>query len=54
MRSVLFVLAAILIIGWAIGFFALKVASGLIHILLIVAVIAVIVSFFKGRTSAKD
>ncbi len=51
MRSILFVLAAILIIGWVIGFFALKVASGLIHILLIVAVIAIIISFFKGRKS---
>lgn len=51
MRSILFVLAAILIIGWAISFFALKVASGLIHILLVVAVIAIIISFFKGRKS---
>ena len=47
MRSILFVLAAILIIGWGIGFFALKVASGLIHIVLVVAVIAIIISFFK-------
>lgn len=52
MKSVLFVLAAILVIGWAVGFFALKVASGLIHILLVVAVIAIIVSFIKGRRSA--
>ncbi len=51
MRSILFVLAAILIIGWGISFFALKVASGLIHILLVVAVIAIIISFFKGRSS---
>ena len=52
MRSILLILAAILIIGWGIGLFALKVASGLIHILLIVAAIAIIVSFFKGRKSA--
>ena len=52
MRSILFVLAAILIIGWGVGYFALKVASGLIHILLVVAVIAIIISFFKGRKSA--
>lgn len=51
MRSILFVLAAILIIGWAIGLFALKVASGLIHILLVVAIIAIIISFFKGKKS---
>jgi Ca2+/Na+ antiporter len=52
MRSILFVLAAILIIGWLIGFFALKVASGLLHILLVVALIAIIISFFKGKKSA--
>ena len=51
MRSILFVLAVILIIGWLVGFFALKVASGLIHLLLVVAVIAIIISFFKGRSS---
>ena len=51
MRTILFVRAAILIIGWGIGLFALKVASGLIHILLVIAVIAIIISFFKGRKS---
>jgi uncharacterized membrane protein (DUF485 family) len=52
MRSILFILAIILIIGWVVGFFALKIASGLIHILLVVALIAIVVSFIKGRTSA--
>lgn len=52
MRNILFVLAVILIIGWLVGFFALKVASGLIHILLVIALIAIIVSFFTGRKSA--
>ena len=51
MRSALFILAAVLVIGWAVSFFALKVAGGFIHILLVVAVIAIIVSFFKGRKS---
>ena len=51
MRSILYILAVILIIGWAIGLFALKIASGLIHILLVVALIAIIISFFKGRKS---
>ena len=53
MRSILFILAVILVIGWAVGFFAFKVAGGLIHILLVVALIAIIVSFIKGRSSAK-
>lgn len=53
MKSILFVVAVILVIGWGVGFFALKIASGLIHILLVVAVISIIISFFKGRKSAK-
>ncbi len=53
MRSILFVLAIILVIGWLVGFFAFKIAGGLIHILLVVAIIAIIVSFIKGRSSAK-
>ena len=51
MRTILFIIAAILIIGWAVTFFALKVAGGFIHILLVVAVIAIIINFFKGRKS---
>ena len=51
MRALLFILAAVLIIGWAVAIFALKVAGGFIHILLVVAVIAIVISFFKGRKS---
>lgn len=51
MRRLLFILAALFIIAWAITFFALKIASGLIHILLVVAVVVIIASFFKGKKS---
>jgi hypothetical protein len=40
MGNLLYIIAVILIIGWAIGFFAYS-AGGLIHILLIIALIAV-------------
>ncbi len=48
-----FVIIVILVIGWSVGFFALKIAAELIHILLVVEVIAIIISFFKGGKSAK-
>ena len=38
MRSLLYLLAVILVIGWLVGFFAYG-AAGLIHILLVIAVI---------------
>jgi hypothetical protein len=48
MGSLLYIVAIILIIAWAIGFFAFNVGY-LIHILLIIAVIAIIVRVIQGR-----
>ena len=46
MGKLLYVIAAILIIAWAIGFFVYA-ASSLIHILLVMAFISVLLRFFK-------
>ncbi|HTK18068.1 MAG TPA: lmo0937 family membrane protein [Mucilaginibacter sp.] len=46
MSSLLYIIAVILIIGWAIGTFAYA-ASGLIHILLVLAIISVIFGFLR-------
>lgn len=48
----LFALAAILIIAWFLGFSVFPVAGGLIHLLLILAVIAVLWHFVGGRRMA--
>lgn len=48
MDNLLYTIAIILIIAWAIGLFALD-AGGLIHILLVIAVIAVIMRIIRGR-----
>ena len=48
MSSLLYIIAAILIIGWLIGFFAFHV-GGIIHILLVVALIAIIIRIIQGR-----
>jgi len=41
-------LAVILIVVWALGWFAFHVAGGLIHLLVIVALISVVVHFVRG------
>jgi len=47
MGNLLYIIAVILIIGWAIGFIGFH-AGGLIHILLVIAIIAVILLVIRG------
>jgi hypothetical protein len=42
-------IALVLLVLWACGFFLFPVIGGLIHLLLIIAVIAIIWHFIKGR-----
>jgi len=42
----------VLLVMWLMGFFAFHVAGGLIHLLLIVAVIALVLHLFRGRSTA--
>ncbi|AYQ32891.1 MULTISPECIES: lmo0937 family membrane protein [Runella] len=49
MRSLLYIIAVILVIGWLIGAFAYS-ASGLIHILLVFAVISFLIGFIRRGT----
>jgi hypothetical protein len=48
MGNLLYLIAVILLIAWAIGFFAYS-AGGIIHILLIIALIAVILRVIQGN-----
>lgn len=48
MGNLLYIVAVILIIGWLIGFIGFN-AGGLIHILLVIALIAVILRIIQGR-----
>lgn len=45
----LWTIAVILVILWLLGFAAFHVAGGLIHLLLVVAIIVVIVQLVSGR-----
>ncbi len=48
MGNLLYIIAVILIIGWAVGFIGYS-AGGLIHILLVIAVIAIILRLIQGK-----
>ena len=43
------ILFVVLLVAWILGWFVFHVAGGLIHILLVVAVISLIVHFVRGR-----
>jgi hypothetical protein len=47
MSGLLYLVAVILIIGWLLGFFVFH-AGGLIHILLVIAIIAIILRVIRG------
>jgi len=49
MGNLLYVIAVVLILLWALGFFAYN-AGGIIHILLIIAIIAILFRVIQGRT----
>ena len=49
MGNLLYIIAVILIIFWAIGYFGYA-AGGLIHILLVIAVIAILFRIIQGRS----
>ena len=43
------ILFVVLLVAWLLGFVAFHVAGGLIHLLLIIAVISLILHFVRGR-----
>jgi len=48
MGNILYAIAVILLIIWGIGFLGYN-ASGIIHVLLIIAIIAVLLRLIKGK-----
>ncbi len=47
MKDLLYIIAVVLVIGWAVGFFVFS-AGYLIHLLLLLALIAVLLKIIKG------
>ena len=48
MSNLLYAIAVILLIAWALGFFVYSVGS-LIHILLVIAIVAVVFRLIRGE-----
>ncbi len=47
-----FTIAIILVVAWLLGFSVFHVAGGLIHLLLLLAIISILWHFINGRRSA--
>lgn len=47
MGNLLYIIAVILIIGWLLGMFAFNVSGGLIHALLVIAIIIIIIKLIR-------
>jgi len=50
MRNLLYIIAVLLVIGWLIGFLGYAI-GGLIHILLVLAIISVIMGIVEGKNT---
>jgi hypothetical protein len=48
-HTMLLIIALVIGIGWLLGFTVFHVASGAIHVLLVIALIVAIVHFVQGR-----
>ncbi|TZF85047.1 lmo0937 family membrane protein [Pedobacter sp. BS3] len=48
MGNLLYLIAVILVIIWAVSFFAYHVSGGLIHILLVIAIIAILLRVIRS------
>lgn len=48
MSSLLYIIGILLIIGWLLGYFVFH-ASGIIHVLLVIAIIVILVRIIQGR-----
>jgi hypothetical protein len=48
MGNLLYIIAVLLVIGWLIGFVGYS-AGGLIHVLLVIAIIVVLIRVIQGR-----
>ena len=47
MKNLLYFIAVILVLGWAIGFFAYS-AGAVIHLLLVIAIVAILLNIIRG------
>jgi Family of unknown function (DUF5670) len=46
-------IAIVLLVLWALGFFAFHIAGGMIHIILVIALIAIVWHFLKASRTTR-
>lgn len=51
MGNILYIVAVVLVIAWALGYFAFHVTGSIIHLLLVIAVISVVLQLIRGNRS---
>ena len=51
MGNLLYIIGAVLVVMWIVGFLVAHVASPIIHVLLVIAVIVFLYQFLTGRRS---
>ena len=51
MGNLLYIIGAVLVVMWIVGFLVAHVASPIIHVLLVIAVIVFLYQFITGRRS---
>jgi len=51
MKALLYVVALIMVIGWVLGFIVYAI-GGLIHILLVIAVVSILFTLIGNKTSS--
>ena len=49
MTDILWLIAAVLLVAWLLGIGGVYSIGGLVHILLVLAIVAVVVNLFTGR-----
>ncbi len=49
MADILWLIAAVLLVAWLLGIGGVYSIGGLVHILLVLAIVAIVVNLFTGR-----
>ena len=52
MRSIIYIIAVILIVGWLLGLFAFHTSGHAIHIVLVIAAILILINIINGGADA--
>ena len=48
MRSIIYIIVVILVIGWLLGGFAFHIGGDAIHVIIVIAVILLLLNIFNG------